>query len=242
MRKSKAIILLFLLLCVKNLHAQSTDSLNNQLSKLTSKVDSLSKKIKLLRNERSEYDKQIKALRITLSKKVLKKTLEKGVPTKINFLGGSIVDKPTGPNHTITAVKPGETVTVFNFFKYPYFKVSYDSIVGFMSYASFERNEYINQIVSDYQKRQKRIMIKTNPKLSRLLKKYGKKAAHRIIAHEIWIGMTYVMAKESIGSPDKINRTTSSGEVNEQWIYPFAKYGKYKYLYFDNGKLTSWQN
>lgn len=49
--------------------------------------------------------------------------------------------------------------------------------------------------------------------------------------------MTDAMARESIGRPDDINRTTTEYGVNEQWVYPDGKY-----LYFEDGKLTSWQD
>ena len=47
--------------------------------------------------------------------------------------------------------------------------------------------------------------------------------------------MTPRMVIESIGSPNDINKSTGSWGVHEQWVY------RNKYLYFENGKLTSWQ-
>ncbi len=54
----------------------------------------------------------------------------------------------------------------------------------------------------------------------------------------IWIGMSIKMAIESRGKPDKINMTAGKWGVNEQWIYN----NQDTYLYFENGKLTVWQN
>ena len=52
------------------------------------------------------------------------------------------------------------------------------------------------------------------------------------------IGMTKSEAENSTwGRPNKINKTTTAYGTHEQWVY-----GNGKYLYFDNGKLTSIQN
>jgi hypothetical protein len=53
------------------------------------------------------------------------------------------------------------------------------------------------------------------------------------------IGMTAktVREKTNWGAPESINRTGGSWGVHEQWVY-----GGRSYLYFENGKLTSWQN
>lgn len=55
------------------------------------------------------------------------------------------------------------------------------------------------------------------------------------------IGMTTWEARESTwGEPYDVNRTTYSSGVQEQWIYKgYGRYGKTKYLFFSNGRLTS---
>ena len=50
--------------------------------------------------------------------------------------------------------------------------------------------------------------------------------------------MTEAMARESVGYPDDINKTTGAWGVHEQWVYSEND----MYLYFENGKLTSWQD
>ena len=52
------------------------------------------------------------------------------------------------------------------------------------------------------------------------------------------IGMTKEEARKSTwGEPQKINTTTTRYGVHEQWVYSGNRY-----LYFDNGILTSIQN
>lgn len=52
------------------------------------------------------------------------------------------------------------------------------------------------------------------------------------------IGMTKEEVEMSLwGKPQKVNRTVSKYGVREQWVYP-----DYKYLYFEDGILTSFQD
>jgi len=71
-----------------------------------------------------------------------------------------------------------------------------------------------------------------------LIKKYGTTVAEKILSSKFWLGMTSDMAIESLGLPDKNNRTIGSWGVHEQWIYERREL----YLYFENGTLTSWQD
>jgi len=51
------------------------------------------------------------------------------------------------------------------------------------------------------------------------------------------IGMSSSTARDSTwGSPDHVNTTTTASGTHEQWVY-----GRNRYLYFDNGVLTSIQ-
>ena len=60
------------------------------------------------------------------------------------------------------------------------------------------------------------------------------------------IGMTpnQVINDTSWGAPKKINRTTTSSGVREQWVYDHCGYSRCYggYLYFTNGVLTAIQN
>jgi hypothetical protein len=69
-----------------------------------------------------------------------------------------------------------------------------------------------------------------------IIKKYGAVIGLKIFNQRIWLGMTSAMALASWGEPNKVNRTVGKWGVNEQWVYDDT------YLYFENGKLTSWQD
>ncbi len=63
--------------------------------------------------------------------------------------------------------------------------------------------------------------------------------AHRILAGEMWIGMTAEMLLASRGKPREINRTISATGTREQWIYgEFCK----PCAYVENGLVTTIQD
>jgi hypothetical protein len=70
----------------------------------------------------------------------------------------------------------------------------------------------------------------------KIVAKYGATIAKKLFDQYYWIGMTDEMARISLGEPVTINRSVGSWGVNEQWVYEDL------YLYFDNSKLTSYQN
>lgn len=70
--------------------------------------------------------------------------------------------------------------------------------------------------------------------------KWSKKVLKAVANREVLIGMTSRQAMASWGEPYHINRSGGSWGVHEQWVYHFTFSDAY--LYFQNGKLTSWQN
>jgi hypothetical protein len=64
-----------------------------------------------------------------------------------------------------------------------------------------------------------------------------------ILSGRIGLGMTDEQVRASWGQPRDKNRTVSVYGVREQWIYGSAKsYASSRYLYFNDGILTSWQD
>jgi len=64
-----------------------------------------------------------------------------------------------------------------------------------------------------------------------------------IATERVALGMTPEMARASWGIPSDINHLVNSGGVHDQWVYSSSgTHIHTKYLYFDNGKLTSWQD
>lgn len=69
-----------------------------------------------------------------------------------------------------------------------------------------------------------------------IITKYDINIQKLIQERKIIIGMTQEQVLLSWGKPDDINRNVGSWGNHEQWIYGNS------YIYFKNGKLTSWQD
>lgn len=74
-------------------------------------------------------------------------------------------------------------------------------------------------------------------KLPKKLSHLSKKARSAISNQQVFLGMSTDEAIASWGRPSDINRTAGAWGVHEQWVY-----GDNTYIYFKNGKLTSWQD
>lgn len=71
-----------------------------------------------------------------------------------------------------------------------------------------------------------------------IIEKFGNELGARILAGDIWLGMTADMARASMGEPKSINRTVTASGTSEQWVYESS----HKYLYFKDGILDGWQD
>ena len=71
------------------------------------------------------------------------------------------------------------------------------------------------------------------------IRKWGKKTARAVVAHEVFVGMSAEAAVESWGYPVKKNISEIGGKKEEQWIYPAAG-NRNNYIYVSNNKVTKW--
>jgi len=61
----------------------------------------------------------------------------------------------------------------------------------------------------------------------------------RISEGTIWLGMDAEQLQASWGRPTDINRTVTRYGTHEQWVYRYSSTTRYVYL--DDGIVTSWQ-
>ena len=75
-----------------------------------------------------------------------------------------------------------------------------------------------------------------------VLKYYAHKREKERIdyVNRLTLGMTKEEVIASWGKPNKINRTVTQYGTHEQWVYHHI--GDGCYLYFEDGRLTSWQD
>lgn len=71
--------------------------------------------------------------------------------------------------------------------------------------------------------------------------KWSSKTWANLDKYDYWTGMTPDMLYITMGKPDDINSTVGSWGRHEQWVYEYSNFDN-TYLYFENGKLTSWQD
>jgi len=169
-------------------------------------------------------------------------------PSNITKLLSNINNTP----QTLSIIPKGEQFNLYNVFNGKHIKASYKNKFGYINYSYVLGNmpvELYRQFKNhqrQYDEEQRKInQEKAERKRSqaitarehRLIKKYGKSNVQKITDRKIWIGMTKEMTLESWGEPNDINRSVGSWGVHEQWIYSSGQY-----LYFENGKLTSWQD
>lgn len=133
-----------------------------------------------------------------------------------------IRDKPTLNGKVIGFIPNHTKIKVYDYFD-TYWLVGNDSLKG-----------YTNEMYLSPKREMKEYKTRRDEKI--ILENYGKKDAERIKNHSIWLGMTQEMATLSIGAPLSVNRSNYEWGVQEQWVYHS------KYLYFESGKLSSWQN
>jgi len=218
------------------IQAQSIDSLQNQIDILRSKDSVLTKKINVLKTRRDSINDRISNLQESISKIQFEKNIADEIQTKINFIGGRLYIKPDVNSSPLATLNEGDTVKIFDQFKYPFFKASYNGKIGYISLAALVENKFLEKYAKQYEPKNEKKADKEDPRLTRLINKFGEVKGRKIYVGEIWIGMSKEMTIESRGYPKSVNSSTNTWGKHEQWVYPHGTY-----LYFDSGKLTSYQ-
>lgn len=125
-----------------------------------------------------------------------------------------------------------------------YYKVNYKGTIGYLNDLFIYDPELIKLIKQkkalELAQQESSMSRNREERKDYLIKEYGEKWALYIINKKVCIGMNKAAVIESWREPDDINKTTTAHGVNEQWVYEGENY-KNKYLYFDDGVLTTIQ-
>lgn len=149
---------------------------------------------------------------------------------EVHYFDGNLYAEPVRHETEYLSIPKGSMVTILEYGDGPFFKVSYQDSIGYLSFLYFSNNDKVKDIYYAN-------VYKDNPKMQRLMKRYSPYTSKRIIEGEYWLGMSEDMAIESLGSPSERNTDVGAWGTKEQWVYR----SKGLYLYFDNGNLSSYQ-
>ena len=162
-----------------------------------------------------------------------------------------IRDEPNTYDVILKNIPKGEKVKIIGISeKKGFYQACYENECGYLSDIYFNKNAEFQdwskavtiklekeKKLEEEAKYQKRLKAYKKEQ-DELINKYGKSTYDKLKAGKIWIGMTDEQCKISIGEPSKVNRDVGSWGTHEQWIYSNSDL----YLYFENGKLTSFQD
>ncbi len=151
--------------------------------------------------------------------------------------------KPSVLGKTIMKINPGEKIEFLDF-EEEFYYVKYKDTCGFLIeswikdidtvkyYLKIKKG--IDPFIPELTYKQKEIerYIKRNPHIRESFK-------DALRAEMIELGMTREMVRYAWGRPDDININVGSWGISEQWVY--SKNNEYRFAYFDNGILDSYQ-
>jgi hypothetical protein len=232
----KCYLFLILLIIAKNTFSQDLSKLQNQIDSLNYLKNEYTIKLQSVDNEIKQLEE-----RKTVEQYNKVKSFDYLINQKLQIL---IRDRDNSSGRIIFDPKNGETVKLLDYdLDSKCWTVSFNNNIGYVNEVFFQGNSKIEDfknaiILKKTQNETEQKQIRQNAVKQGLKDEFGAYNYERIQRHEYWIGMTDIMARASLGSPDDINRSTGSWGIHEQWIYK----EKDLYLYFENDILTSFQN
>ena len=231
----KKLIFLFLLLTSSIVLSQ-----NIEISILENLKKELSSEIIVLNDSIKKIELQINAIKSKEIQQMISDSTLRAIARKNARLKNKDYEQ-------ISALIEDKEIIILDYGN-DYFSVCIDSICGIMHEVWINKNDKIRKFIKakdDEQKALKKLVREQKYKKeedelaaleNKYKKKYGEKFYNKLKEGKFWIGMTKEMAIIALGEPDDINKTVGSWGVHEQWIYNKL------YIYFENGKLTSYQN
>lgn len=235
LRKITALLLIFNSSLV---YAQS-----NQISILEKKKMDLQNQIEVLNDSIKKIDHKIESIKTgEIMKSISDSTLR-----AVTKNGAKLKKAPDPLAEIIFSIDEAREIIILDYSN-NYFGVCAGNLCGYMSEIWINKTPEIEDFivannfeVKELERLQKERGMKAEKEkwmeLEKMyVKKYGQKDYSKMKQGYFWIGMNKEMATISLGSPNKINRSVGPWGVHEQWVYDILN------LYFENGKLTSYQD
>lgn len=241
-------VFVFLLLTSSLIRGQESVE---QIHRFESSKKQILSKIDLLNDSINKIDLKINALQFENFQKIALDSSLFAIVVK----NAKIKKTPDVMGDIILTLEEDKKVIILDYHN-EYFDVCIGSVCGYVSYSWIRGNELELSKFIRSKKQQELEKSNENLELRRVLrereinegiaqdlitereniKKYGKVVYDKLKQGYYWLGMTNEMALISLGSPKDNNRSVGSWGIHEQWVYNGL------YLYFENGKLKSYQN
>jgi uncharacterized membrane protein len=261
----KTVILCFLMLVSIAAIPQNNHSIVSEETSNSLKIDKLQKAVVRIENEIQNKTDSLAILREEIEHIENQEYLAKFNQEAGEFsffatlrMNGDIQVSPNAWDETIANLSKGDTIKITDYIN-GYWKASKGQVVGYVHDIFLTQTEELIVFKTEMEKKSADLQKKeaaekekeAAEKLERYkaldLKKrkdyeesiiiiYGDEVGQKLLNGYYWIGMTEEMARISLGDPTSINRTVGSWGIHEQWVYHRI------YLYFENGKLASYQN
>lgn len=115
--------------------------------------------------------------------------------------------------------------------------VGFVLLVGVYRYFAHRRRQIEEQARLDEQRERLEAYVQ------RLVHSYGEEDAARILAHEVWQGMTEAQLRESRGIPADVGHEIIRERTRETWKYGQVGRNRFKErVYLENGIVIGWKN
>lgn len=261
----KFIISILLIVSCSNLLAQEGDRL--KLDSLVKLINQLESEIKIKSDRLSSLKTDLNSLRIKINMANSNPSGEYPFSIKAtSSQEGDLHDSSYFLSDKIATINKNEEIVLLDTIGY-YWLIKYKDYIGYLNWYSIKYSrEYLRYAKGEIdietlnlntptkeqiefsnikreeekkiakEKKKEQALKRKKEKRAMLINNYGLIIANKIRNGDIWIGMTSQMARYSMGSPKEVNRSVGSWGTHEQWVYSS------KYLYFENGTLTSWQD
>ena len=215
-----------------------------RIKQLENSKKQISEKIILLNDSIKRIELKINSLK----SKDFQKSISDSSLIAVAIKNAKIKKTPDIMGEIILTLDEDKQVVILDYHN-EFYGVCIGSICGYMNDNWIVRNDKIIEFVKMKKQQEEEIeRLKKEGKLKKeeaeyakieqtYLKKYGKVVYEKLKKGYYWIGMTEEMALISLGSPNDNNRSVGSWGVHEQWVYSNGLY-----LYFENGKLKSYQD
>jgi hypothetical protein len=216
---------------------------SQSLEKLEKERERIAKQIIVMQDSLKKIDLAIHNIK---SVEILSQSKDSSI-IAFALLNAKLKKNPTVMSEIILEIPFKRKVVVLDYDQ-NFFGVCVDSICGYMNelwLVPTKQTDDLKKLKIQQKNELKKLAIsqvktdeEKNEKLQNaiILKKYGPTIFNKLKQNYYWIGMNKEMAIISLGEPNNINRTVGVWGVHEQWVY------KNFNLYFENGKLTSYQD